>query len=98
MIEWLSLLWFFITHPGLAIFALALSGPVGFWIVQQLVIWQRWTERHIVQPLLPYNWFWLLAFVIPFFCLALWHCIEEHKIRKILEKRYGYSNRNTVSK
>jgi len=60
MVEWLGLVWFFVTHPGLLLFALALSGTLGFWIVQSLVVWYDWTNEtmNLLSP--DYIWFWLL--------------------------------------
>jgi len=84
MIEWLALLWFFITHPEAFIFALAMSGETGFWIVQQLVkcldFWiiqqliryYEWVIK-IMGPVfgLPYNDFWVIALIIIGFVLCI---------------------------
>jgi hypothetical protein len=41
-----------------------------------------------VNPLLPYNWFWLVAGVIPFFILGAGIWYELHKMRKNNERDY----------
>ena len=50
MKEWIELLWFFIMHPGLVIFALAMSGDFGFRVVQVLVKIYRWCDMTILDP------------------------------------------------
>jgi hypothetical protein len=70
------------------IFLIACSGNTGFKFVEFLVRWQRWTERYIVNPLLPYNWFWLIAFVIPFLVVAILAVIALFKIANQC-KRYN---------
>lgn len=78
MIEWLALLWFFITHPEAFIFAMAMSGETGFWIVQQLVriydhcwlaqklaLFYEWIGKAMGPVFgLPYNDFWVIALII----------------------------------
>lgn len=88
MIEYLQLIWFFIIHPEMFIFTLSVSGPFGFWIVQQLVRIYEWMEKMGEVFGLPYNEFWVITLIIIgiYFGIPIWWiAISQHKIRKALE-------------
>jgi hypothetical protein len=91
MLEYLQLLWFFIIHPEAFIFALSVSGPFGFWIVQQLVRIYEWVDK-MMGPIfgLPYNDFWVIALIIIGIILCIvfgipiwWISVSLSKIAKM---------------
>jgi hypothetical protein len=86
----------FIKFLAFLLALLASSSDIGFRIVQTLVQIVKWIEENIMNPVLPYNWFWLLAFVIPFFILGVGVWYELHKIRVNEEKRSAVAISNTA--
>jgi hypothetical protein len=85
MIEYLLLIWFFITHPGMLIFAIALSGEFGFWFVQSLVVWYDWTNETMTLLSPDYIWFWIIVAIIVMVVFGIpfwWMAVSLSKIAK----------------
>jgi|PlaIllAssembly_1097288.scaffolds.fasta_scaffold01829_5 hypothetical protein len=76
------------TYVAIFLLFLATSGPIGFWIVRQLVIVYRGVDMvgEFFQQVLGYNWFWIVV-ATPFFMLVLWIAISLHRIAGSLDIR-----------